>query len=86
MAINISDLLDKRNNAAQQAGTTNIPANQKLTAEEFQKLVRAVQENYSLIETIMSQLKNPVQVISQQAYEDLANKQDNVLYFITEEE
>ena len=41
MATDISDLLNKQNNASQEAATESIPANEKLTADEFKRLVAA---------------------------------------------
>ena len=52
MATDITELLNKQNNASQQAATESIPANEKLTAEEFKKLVEAVKENQSAVKTV----------------------------------
>lgn len=49
MATYISDLLDKCNNTAQEQSSARIPVNQKLTAEEFKRLVNAVLENQAAI-------------------------------------
>ena len=35
MSTDIKDLLNKQNNASQKTATENIPANEKLTAEEL---------------------------------------------------
>ena len=53
MATDISDLLNKQNNASQQAATESIPANEKLTAEEFKRLVAAVQENQKSVKSVI---------------------------------
>ena len=52
MATDISDLLNKQNNASQEAATESIPANEKLTADEFKKLVMAVQENQKSVKSV----------------------------------
>ena len=52
MATDLTELLNKQNNASQQAATESIPANEKLTAEEFKKLVEAVKENQSAVKTV----------------------------------
>lgn len=52
MPTDISDLLNKQNNASQSAATESIPAQEKLTAEEFNKLVQAVKENQSSIKVV----------------------------------
>lgn len=52
MSTDLSSLLNKRDNASQQAATENIPAEEKLTAEEFKKLVAAVRENQSSVKTV----------------------------------
>lgn len=52
MAIDISGLLEKANNASQQAATESIPSSEKLTAEEFKTLVRAVQENQQSVRSV----------------------------------
>ena len=52
MATNVDDLLGKQNNPEQQERTKDIPASQKLSAEEFVRLVQAVKENQSSVKTI----------------------------------
>ena len=52
MATDISDLLQKQNNASQQAATENIPAEEKLSADEFKRLVQAVQENQRSVKSV----------------------------------
>lgn len=52
MPTDISDLLNKQNNTSQSAATEVIPAQEKLTAEEFNKLVQAVKENQSSIKVV----------------------------------
>lgn len=52
MATDISDLLNKQNNVSQSASTESIPANEKLTAEEFNKLVAAVHENQKSVRSV----------------------------------
>ena len=52
MATDISDLLNKQNNASQEAATESIPANEKLTADEFKRLVAAVQENQKSVKSV----------------------------------
>ena len=61
MATDISDLLNKQNNASQEAATESIPANEKLTAAEFKKLVVAVQENQKSVKSVKmgSQIYTP---------------------------
>lgn len=61
MATDISDLLNKQNNASQEAATESIPANEKLTAAEFKKLVAAVQENQKSVKSVKmgSQIYTP---------------------------
>lgn len=54
MATNIDPLRNKQNNAEQEARTADVPANQKLGADEFIQLVNAVRE-----------CQNPVKVIRQ---------------------
>ena len=61
MAIDISSLLGKTPNSSQQAATETIPANEKLTSEEFNMLVQAVQENQSSVKRVKmgSQIYTP---------------------------
>ena len=59
MATNFSDLLNKQSNTSQEAATSNIPANEKLTAAEFIELVRAVRDNSAIVDV----LKNPNKII-----------------------
>lgn len=52
MSTDIKDLLNKQNNSSQKTATEGIPANEKLTAEEFNKLVAAVKENQSSVKAV----------------------------------
>lgn len=52
MATDISDLLNKQNNSSQEVATESIPKEEKLDAQEFQRLVQAVQENQKSIKSI----------------------------------
>ena len=52
MTTDISDLLNKQNNASQEAATESIPANEKITANEWKKLVAAVQENQKSVRSV----------------------------------
>lgn len=63
MATDISNLLDKQNNSSQAAATETIPANEKLTAEEFRALVQAVHENQQSVKSVKmgSQVYTPVE-------------------------
>ena len=45
MAIDILSLLNKQNNSTQEAITSHIPSSQKLTVEEFNRLVACIREN-----------------------------------------
>lgn len=54
MATDISDLLNKQNNSSQEVATESIPKEEKLDAQEFQRLVQAVQENQKSIKSIKS--------------------------------
>ena len=64
MAVDISHLLNKQNNAAQEALFSNTPANEMLTAEEFNELVEAVVDNCASIEL----LQNPDRIITYTTY------------------
>ena len=81
MATDISSLRNKQNNAKQEVATANIPANQKLTASEFNKLVGAVQENQQQI----ADLQGQIVVLTEAEYNALEVKDDKVLYFIAKE-
>lgn len=61
MATDISSLLGKTPNSSQQASTETIPANEKLTSDEFNKLVEAVIENQSSVKSVKmgSQIYTP---------------------------
>ena len=52
MATNIDDLLGKQNNPEQQERTKDIPAAQKLTAQEFVRLAQAIKANQGSVKTI----------------------------------
>lgn len=52
MATNIDDLLSKQNNPEQQERSRNVPSGQKLTAEEFRRLVQAIKENQNPVKSI----------------------------------
>lgn len=68
MATDIDSLRNKQNNADQEAGTVNVPANQKLGADEFVQLIRAVQE-----------CQNPVKVIRQSGVNHIPNEEGTVI-------
>ena len=52
MATNIEDLLLKQNNPEQIERTAEVPGNQKLTAQEFVRVILAIRENQHPIKTI----------------------------------
>ncbi len=52
MATDISSLLGKTANSSQAAATETIPANEKLTSDEFNMLVKAVQENQASVKSV----------------------------------
>lgn len=53
MPININDLIPKQNNQEQTERTRFIPENQKLSAEQFNRLCLAVKENQSSVKSIL---------------------------------
>lgn len=61
MATDISSLLGKTANSSQAAATETIPANEKLTSDEFNMLVKAVQENQASVKLVKmgSQIYTP---------------------------
>ena len=52
MATDISKLLNKQPNSSQQAATETIPANEKVTSDEWNALVTAVQENQASVKVV----------------------------------
>ena len=52
MATDISKLLNKQPNSSQQAATETVPANEKVTSDEWNTLVQAVQENQASVKVV----------------------------------
>ena len=52
MATDISKLLNKQPNSSQQAATETVPANEKVTSDEWNTLVQAVQENQVSVKVV----------------------------------
>lgn len=77
-------LLKKQNNVTKEMAASHIPEHQKLTAEEFQKLVRNVKENKEQVEELKQ--RPPFHVVTQEEFENMTDIDDNALYFVLEKE